>query len=178
MLQNHIKCPTIFPASLSNTSLKTFLLNNSLPSNALSMTLIPLNPAPLASSIYNISSAPNTSSTTTGTASSATVPFTTPTEACLTLPSMPQPNPPIIASRLPGSLVVLATLPFQSRTYSASPSPSPSTRTTPLLAYPINSVQVTPPTHGLQTCQSSSTSHWGNCHPNQSAIVTAATLDL
>ncbi len=32
-LQKHIKCPTIFPTSLSNTSLKTFLLNSSLPSN-------------------------------------------------------------------------------------------------------------------------------------------------
>src|SRR6266478_9737014 len=84
---------------------------------------------------------------------------------------MSQPSPPPTAHPLSGSLVMLATSPFQSCTYSASPSPSPSTRTTPLLAYPINSVQVTPPTHGLQTCQSSSTSHWGNCHPNRSAML-------
>src|SRR6266403_3030514 len=39
-LQNYIECPTIFPASLSNTSLKTFLSNSSLPSNVPSTTLI------------------------------------------------------------------------------------------------------------------------------------------
>src|SRR6266478_2266199 len=46
-LQSYIKCPTIFPTSLSNASLKIFLSKSSPPSNALSMTLTPLNPAPL-----------------------------------------------------------------------------------------------------------------------------------
>src|SRR6266436_2726915 len=69
------------------------------------------------------------------------------------------------------SINASATSPFQSCSYSASPSPSPSTRTTPLLAYPVNSVQAIPPTHGLQMCQSSSTSHWGDCHPNRSTML-------
>ncbi len=170
-LEEHIECLTISLASPSNNSLKTFLSNNSPLSNIPSTTLTPLNPVLTASFASVISSAPRTSSSTAGTASLTIAPFTTRTEACLTLPSMPQPNPPIIASRLPGSLVVLATLPFQSRTYSASPSPSPSTRTTPPLAYPINSVQVTPPTHKLQTCRLNSTSHWGDYHPNRSAML-------
>ncbi len=39
MLKNYIECPTIFPASLLNTSLKTFLSKSSLPLNAPSTTL-------------------------------------------------------------------------------------------------------------------------------------------
>src|SRR6266403_996916 len=59
--------------------------------------------------------------------------------------------------------------PFQSRTYSASPSPSPSplTKTTPPLVYPDNLMRAAPPTLTPPTCQSSSTSHWGACLPNQ-----------
>src|SRR6266436_2302088 len=135
------------------------------------MTLTPLSPVPLASSASATSSTQNTSLTIAGIASSATVPSTIPTEACPMPQSMPQSNPPPTARPLPGSLVVLATSPFQSHTYSASPSPSPSTRTTPPLVYPVNSAQVTPPTHGPQTCQSSLTSHWGNCHPNWSTML-------
>ncbi len=140
----------IFPTSLSNTSLKTFLSKSSLLSNAPSTTSTLLNPALLVSSISAINSIQNTSLTTAGSASSAIVPSITPIEACPMLRSMPQPNPLPTAHPLPGSLVVLATSPFQSQTYSASPSPSPSTRTTPPLAYPINSAQATPPTHRLQ----------------------------
>src|SRR6266403_486399 len=153
-LKNYIECPTIFPASLLNASLKTFLSKSSLPSNTPSTTLTPLSPVPLASSTSATNLTQNTLLTITGTASSATVPSTTPIEACPTSRSMPQSNPPPTVLPLPGSLVVLATSPFQSRNYSASPSPSPSTRTTPLLVYPDNSAQVTPPTRGLQMCQS------------------------
>src|SRR6266436_7320116 len=42
-LEKHIECLTIFPASLSNNSLKTFLSNSSLPSNAPSTISTPLN---------------------------------------------------------------------------------------------------------------------------------------
>ncbi len=88
-LQKHIECPTIFPASLLNASLKIFL-SKSLPlSNARNTTLTLLNPAPLVSSASAISLIQNTSPTTTGIASSAIAHFTTPTEACPTPQSMP-----------------------------------------------------------------------------------------
>src|SRR6266403_731265 len=170
ILQEHIECPMISPASLSNTSLKTFLLNSSLPSNAPSTTLIPLNPALTASSASGTSSTQSTSLSIAGTASSTTAPSTTTTETCLTPPSMPPTNPPTTVPPLPGSLVLVASSPFRTRAYSASPSPSLSTRTTPPLAYPSNLVQVTPPTLEPWTCPLSLTSHWGNCHPNQSAM--------
>src|SRR6266403_356870 len=166
--EKHIECLTIFPASLSNNSLKTFLSNSSLPSKDPSTTLTPPNPTLTVSSASDISSVPSTSSNTAGIASSTTAPSTIATEACLPAPSMPPMNPPPTAHPLPGSLVLVATSPFQSRNYSASPSPSPSTRTTPPLAYPGNLVRVTPPTLGPPPCRSSSTSHWGDCHPNQS----------
>src|SRR6266478_10200946 len=171
-LKKHIKCLTIFPASLSNNSPKTSLSNNSLPSNAPSTTLIPLSLVLTASSVSDTSSTPSTSSNTVGIASSTTAPFTTTIETCPPAPSMPPTNPPTTAHPLPGSLVLVATSPFQSRNYSASlsPSPSPPTRITPPLAYPGSSAQATPPTLGPPTCRSSSTSHWGDC-------VTAATLD-
>src|SRR6266478_5115056 len=82
---------------------------------------------------------------------------------------MPLLNPPPTAPPLPGSLVLVASSPFQSHIYSASPSPSPATKTTPLLASPDSSAQATRPTPEPQTCPSSSTSHWGDCHPNWSA---------
>src|SRR6266403_3698226 len=170
ILQEHIECPMIFPASLSNTSLKTFLLNSSLPSNAPSTTLIPLNPALTASSASGTSSTQSTSLSIAGTASSTTAPSTTTTETCLTPPSMPPTNPPTTVPPLPGSLVLVASSPFRTRAYSASPSPSLSTRPTPPLAYPSNLVQVTPPTLEPWTCPLSLTSHWGNCHPNQSTM--------
>src|SRR6266403_3853531 len=81
---------------------------------------------------------------------------------------MPLPNPPPTVPPLPGSLVLVASSPFQSCIYSASPSPSPSIRTTPLLGYPNSSVQATPPIPEPRTCPSSLTSHWGDCHPNRS----------
>src|SRR6266436_3343740 len=43
-LEKHIECLTIFPASLSNNFLRTFLSNSSLPSNAPSTISTPLNP--------------------------------------------------------------------------------------------------------------------------------------
>src|SRR6266404_3612802 len=76
-LEKHIECLTIFPASLSNNSPRTSLSNNSLPSNAPSTTLIPLNLVLTASSVSDTSSTPSTSSNTVGIASSTTVPFTT-----------------------------------------------------------------------------------------------------
>src|SRR6266403_4458882 len=167
-LDKRIECLTIFPASLSNNSLKTFLSNNSLPSNVPSTISTPLNLVLTASFVSDTSSTPNTSLNTAGIANLTTVPFTTATETCLRARLMPQMNPPPTAHPLPESLVLVATSPFQTRNYSASPSPSPSTRTTPPLAYPDNSVRGTPPTLGPPTCRSSSTSHWGDCHPNQS----------
>src|SRR6266403_1086050 len=83
---------------------------------------------------------------------------------------MPPLNPPPTAPPLPGSLVLVASSPFRSHAYSASPSPSPATRTTLSLAFPDSSAQATHPTPKPQTCPSSSTSHWGDCHPNRSAM--------
>ncbi len=166
-LQKPIECLTIFPTSPSNNSLKTFLLNSSLPSNIPNTTSTPLSLALTASSASGTSSALNMSSNIAGTVNSTTAPFTTATEACPTAPSMPPTSPLTTAHPLPGSLVLVALSPFQSRTYSASPSPSRSTRTTPPLAYPDNSAQATPPTLEPQMCPSNSTSHWGDCHPNQ-----------
>src|SRR6266404_8797823 len=77
---------------------------------------------------------------------------------------------PTTAPPLPGSLVLVTSSPFRSRNYSDSPSPSLSTRTTPPLGYPDSSAQATPPTLEPQMCLSSSTSHWGDCHPNQFAM--------
>src|SRR6266478_7254405 len=134
------------------------------------MTLTPPSPARTASFVSDTSSALCTSPSIAGIASLTTAPSTTATEACPMPLSMPQMNPLPTALPLPGSLALVATLPFRSRIYSASPSPSPSTRTTPPLAYPGNSVQVTPPTLGPQTCLSKSTSHWGDYHPNQSEM--------
>src|SRR6266436_6018849 len=168
--EKHIECPTIFPASLSNASLRTSPSNNSLPSNVPSTTLIPLSLILTASSSSSISSVLRTSPNIAGTANSTTAPFTIATEACPTPPSMPPTNPPPTAPPLPGSLVLVASSPFQSHAYSASPSPSPSIRITPPLAYPGSSVQVTPPTLGPPTCRLSSTSHWGNCLPNRSEM--------
>src|SRR6266403_2592687 len=166
-LQSCIECPTIFPVSLSNASLKTFLSNSSLPSNAPSTTLIPLNPVLTVSSVFGTSSAPSMSLSIAGTASSTISPFTISTETCPTPQSMPPPNPPPTAPPLPGSLVLVASSPFQSRVYSASPSPSPATRTTPSLASPDSSAQATHLIPEPWTCPSSLTSHWGDCHPNQ-----------
>src|SRR6266478_592860 len=123
-LEKHIECLTIFPASLSNNSLKTFLSNSSLPSNAPSTISTPLNLILTASSVSDISSVPNTSSNTAGTASSTTAPFTTAIETCPPVPTMPATNPLTTAHPLPESLVLVATSPFQSCIYSASPSPS------------------------------------------------------
>src|SRR6266403_570082 len=138
-------------------------------SNIPSTTLTPLNPALTVSFASAISSAPRTSSNTAGTASLITVPSTIATETCPPAPLMPPMNPPTTAHPLPGSLVLVATSPFQSRTYSASPSPSPSlpTKTTPPLVYPDNLMQAALPTLRPPMCQSSSTSHWGNCLPSQ-----------
>ncbi len=88
-LQSHIECPMIFPASLSNTSLKTFLSNSSLPSNTSNTTLTPLSHTPLASSVSTISLAPNMSLTIGGIANSTTAHSTTPTKACPMPQSMP-----------------------------------------------------------------------------------------
>src|SRR6266478_5867495 len=172
-LEKHIECLTIFPASLSNNSLKTFLSNSLLPSNASSTISTPLNLVLTASFVSNTSSVPNTSSNIAGTASSITVPSTTPTETCPQAQSMPQTNPPPTAHPLPGSLVLVATSPFRTHSFSASLSPSlsPPIRTTPPLAYPGNSVQATPPTPKPPTCRLSSTSHWGDCLPNQSEML-------
>src|SRR6266436_5267010 len=170
-LQKCIEYPTISPTSLSNASLKTFLSNSSLPSNDPSTTLIPLNPVLTVSSASDTNSAPHISLSTAGTASSTTAPFTTGTEACPTPPSMPLPNPPTTVPPLPGSLVLVASSPFWSRIYSASPSPSPSTRTTPPPASPDSSVQAIPPIPEPRTCPSSLTSHWGDCHPNRSTML-------
>src|SRR6266403_2113758 len=63
--------------------------------------------------------------------------------------------------------ILVALSPFWSQPY--SPTPSPSTRTTPSLAFPTNSVQVTLPTLEPRTCPSNSTSHWGDYHPNRFA---------
>src|SRR6266404_2296591 len=71
-LQKHIECLTIFPASLSNNSLKTFLSNSSLPSNIPNMTSTPPSLAPTVSSASDISSVPNTSLTIAGTVNSTT----------------------------------------------------------------------------------------------------------
>src|SRR6266403_239056 len=140
-------------------------------SNIPSTTLTPLNPALTVSFASAISSAPRTSSNTAGTASLITVPSTIATETCPPAPLMPPMNPPTTAHPLPGSLVLVATSPFQSRTYSASPSPSPPTRTTPLLAYPDSSVQAAPLTPEPPTCRSSLTSHWGDCLPSRSEML-------
>src|SRR6266478_2264126 len=168
-LKKCIKCLTIFPASLSNNSLRTFLSNSSLPSNVLSTISTPLNPALTVSSTSGTSSALSTSLNTAGTANSTIAPFTTAIEGCPPALSMPQTNPPPTAHPLPGSLVLVATSPFQSRNYSASPSPSPCplTRITPPLVYPDSSAQAAPPTLRPLTCRSSSTSHWGDCLPSQ-----------
>ncbi len=164
--QRHIECLTIFPASLSNNSQRTFPSTSLLPSNVPSTTLIPLSHVLTAFSDSGISSVLRTSPNTTGTASLTTAPSIIATEACPPAPSTPPMNPLITVHPLPGSLVLIATSPFRTRNYSASPSPSPSTRTTPPLAYPSSLAQVTPPTPEPQTCLSSSTSHWGDCHPN------------
>src|SRR6266403_124482 len=168
-LEKCIECLTIFPASLSNNSLRTFLSNSSLPSNVLSTISTTLNPALIASSASDTSSVLSMSSNTAGTASSTTVPSTTATEGCPPALLMPQTNPPPIAHPLPGSLVLVAMSPFRTRNYSASPSPSPSplTRITPPLVYPDSSTQAAPPTLGPPTCRSSSTSHWGDCLPSR-----------
>ncbi len=166
-LGKSIECLTIFPTSLSNNSLRTFLSNSSLPSNVPSTISTPLNPVLTVSSISGTSSALSTSLSTAGSASSTTVPSTTATETCPQAPLMPQTNPPPIAHPLSGSLVLVAMSPFRTHNFSASPSPSPSTRTTPPLAYPGNSVRATPPTLRPLTCQLSSTSHWGDCLPSQ-----------
>ncbi len=118
-------------------------------------------PASLSNSV------PNTSSNTAGTASSTTAPFTTAIETCPPVPTMPATNPLTTAHPLPESLVLVATSPFQSCIYSASPSPSLSIKTTPPLVYPDSSVQATPPILAPPTCQSSLTSHWGDCLPSQ-----------
>ncbi len=170
-LEKRIKCPTIFPASLSNAFQKTSLSTSSLPSNAPSTTLIPLNRVLTAFSDSGTSSVPRTSPNTVGSASSTIAPFTITTEACLPAPSTPPMNPPPIAHPLPGSLVLVAMSPFQSRNYSASPSPSPPIKTTPPLAYPDSLAQATLPTPKPWTCQSSLTSHWGDCHPNWSTTL-------
>src|SRR6266403_1469975 len=163
-LEKCIECLTIFPASLSNNSLKTFLSNSSLPSNVPSTISTPLNPALIASSASDTSSVLSTSSNIAGIANSTTVPSTTAIEECPPALSMPQTNPPPTAHPLPESLVLVATSPFWTCNYSASPSPSPSplTRITPPLVYPDSSMQAAPPTLGPPTCRSSSTSHWGD----------------
>src|SRR6266478_4295376 len=79
-LKKCIECLTIFPASPSNNSLKTFLLNSSPPLNAPSTTLTPLSPVPTVSFASAISSAPHTSLNTAGTASLTTAPFTIATQ--------------------------------------------------------------------------------------------------
>ena len=131
--------------------------------------MIPLSHVLTVSSTSGTSSAPSMSLSIVGTASSTTAPFTIATETCPTPPSMPPTNPPITVPPLPGSLVVLATSPFQSHAYSVSPSPSPQIRTTPPLEYPDSSAQVTLPTLEPRTYPLSLTSHWGDCHPNWSA---------
>src|SRR6266478_4390040 len=170
-LRKRIECLMIFPASLSNAFQRTSLSTSSLPSNAPSMTLIPLNCVLTAFSDSGTSSVPRTLLNTVGTASSTIAPFTIATEACPPAPSMPPMNPPPIAHPLPGSLVLVATSPFQSRNYSASPSPSPITKTTLPLAFPDSLVQATLPIPEPRMCQSSLTSHWGDCHPNRSATL-------
>src|SRR6266436_3597460 len=147
-LKKHIECLTISPTSLSNNSLRTSPSNNSLLSNVPSTTLIPLSLILTASSDSSTSSAPSTSLNTAGIASLTTAPFTTAIKTCPPAPSMPPTNPPTTAHPLPGSLVLVATSPFQSRNYSTSLSPSPSlpTRTTPPLAYPDSLARATPPT--------------------------------
>src|SRR6266403_5287600 len=148
--RKRIECLMIFPASPSNNSLKTFLSNNSLPLNVPSTISTPLNPVLTASSTSDTSLAPRTSPNTVGTVNSTTAPFTTAIEKCPWAPLMPQTNPPQTVHPLPESLVLVATSPFRTRIYSASPSPSPppQTKTTPLLEYPDSSAQATPPTLG------------------------------
>src|SRR6266403_2578184 len=91
-LQRRIECLTIFPASLSNNSLRTFLSNSSPLLNVPSTTLTPLTPALTVSSVSVTNLAPHTSSNIAGTASSTTVPFTIPTETCPPAPLMPPTN--------------------------------------------------------------------------------------
>ncbi len=167
-LQTPIKCPTILPTSLSNASQKTSPLKSSPHSNVLSTTSTPLNLVLTVSSASATSLVLSMSSTTAGTASSTTAPFTTPTKACPTPPSMPQPNPLITAPPLPESLVLVASSPFQSQPYSASPAPL--TRITPSPASPNYSMWETPPTLGVQTYPLSLTSHWDDSHPSWSAM--------
>ncbi len=153
-LKESIECLTIFPTSPSNNSQKTSLSNNSPLSNVPSTTLIPLNHVLTVFSGSDTSSALHMSPNTAGIASSTTAPSTTHTEACLPAPLMPQMNPPPTAHPLPGSLVLVATSPFQTRNYSASlsPSPSPPIKITPPLVYPDSLAQATPPTLGPPTC--------------------------
>ncbi len=102
--QSCIKCPMIFPASLSNASQKTSLSKNSPHSNIPNTTSTPPNPAHIAYSTSATSSTHPTYQYITGIVNSPTAPFITATRACqISLAMTPQnpPAPPSMADLLP-----------------------------------------------------------------------------
>ncbi len=92
--QLSIKCPTIFPAFLSNAFQKTSPPKTSPPSNALSTTWTPQNPAHTASSDSATSLACPTYQYIAGIVNSPTAPFITATSPCRISLAMTPQNPP------------------------------------------------------------------------------------
>src|SRR6266478_5523037 len=92
--QLSIKCPTIFPAFLSNAFLKTSPLKILLPSNTPNMTSTPPNPGLTVSSASDTNLGPTTCQYITGIVNYPTAPFITATSPCQISLTMTPQNPP------------------------------------------------------------------------------------
>src|SRR6266478_476394 len=167
--QLSIKCPTIFPASLSNALQKTSPSKILLPSNAPSTTSTPPNRAPTASSASATNLEPTTSQYITGIVNYPTAPFITATSPCrISLAMTPQhPTPPVTMDPLPllSSIRLLKSSPRRSQVPSSHvPEYLDSLLPLPMLRYP----QDPPP---LKT----TSSPLDKCLPDQSAPPSPAT---
>src|SRR6266403_1001580 len=136
-----IECPTIFPASLSNSFQKTSHSKTLLPSNAPTTTSTPQNPARTASSASATSSAPTTYQYITGIVNSPTAPFITATSPChISLaPNPPHPTLPATMDPLPplSSIRLLKSSPHRSQAPSSRvPEYLDSLLPLPMLQYP------------------------------------------
>src|SRR6266478_1829385 len=169
--QLSIECPTIFPTSQSNASQTTSLSKTSHPSNALSMTSTPLNPAPTASSAFATSSAWTTYQYITGIVNYPTAPFITATSPCRISLAMTPQNPlapQATEDPLPqlSSICLLKSSPRCSQAPSSHvPGYLDSLLPLPMLQYP----QDPPP---LPTTSSPS----DKCHPDWSTVLSPATI--
>src|SRR6266478_358045 len=168
--QLSIKCPTIFPASLSNAFPKTSPSKNLLPSNVPSMTSTPLNPARTASSASDTNSGPTTYQYISGIVNYPTAPFITATSPCQISLAMTPQNPlapPSTEGLLPplSSIRLLKSSPCRSQVpMSHVPEYLDSLLPLPMLQYPQD--PLLPPT---------TSSPLDKCLPGQSAVQSPAT---